>query len=150
MSELMTGSGSPDLSTLLSSLISNPEILTKMGSIISNLNNTQNSNNSPLDSNNQGSNGDFEENNGNNSSTINNISPTFQDFNLETILSKMPGILSEISSSKDENSLVTKQQITLLLAIRPYLSERRKELIDTFIKMNKLGAIFQKFNAKEG
>jgi hypothetical protein len=135
--------GSLDLSTLFSSLISNPDILSKMSNIISNLNTEQRSNPSPLDNDYQEKNNKREEDNVSNTSESKNDSPTFENTDVKTILSKMPEILSKISSEKSGNSAAEKQQITLLLAIRPYLSERRKELIDTFIKMNKLGTIFK-------
>ena len=132
-----------DLSTLFSSLVSNPEIMSTMGNIISNLSANQNDVTPPLNDNFQGNNENSNENNENNIVNNEENSPTFQNFDPSDILSKIPNILSNFSSTKAENSIATKQQIALLLAIRPYLSERRKELIDTFIKMSKLGAIFK-------
>jgi hypothetical protein len=134
---------STDLSSLLGSLISNPEALSKIGEIISNATSTQEGDNPPhsikIESNLEDSSSQIEE-----TSTINKgVSPTFQNSNSNDILLKLPKILSKLSSEKGENSIATKQQIALLLAIRPYLSEHRKELIDTFIKMNRLGAIFK-------
>ena len=134
---------STDLSSLLGSLISNPEALSKIGEIISNATSTQEGDNPPhsikIESNLEDSSSQIEE-----TSTINKgVSPTFQNPNSNDILLKLPQILSKLSSEKGENSIATKQQIALLLAIRPYLSEHRKELIDTFIKMNRLGAIFK-------
>ena len=134
---------STDLSSLLGSLISNPEALSKIGEIISNATSTQEGDNPPhsiiIESNLEDSSSQIEE-----TSTINKgVSPTFQNPNSNDILLKLPKILSKLSSEKGENSIATKQQIALLLAIRPYLSEHRKELIDTFIKMNRLGAIFK-------
>ena len=132
-----------DLSTLFSSLVSNPEIMSTMGNIISNLSANQNDVTPPLNDNFQGNNENSNENNENNIVNNEENSPTFQNFDPSDILSKIPNILSNFSSTKAEDSIATKQQIALLLAIRPYLSERRKELIDTFIKMSKLGAIFK-------
>ena len=134
---------STDLSSLLGSLISNPEALSKIGEIISNAKSAQEGDNPPhsikIENNLEDSSSQIEE-----TSTINKgVSPTFQNPNSNDIFLKLPQILSKLSSEKGENSIATKQQIALLLAIRPYLSEHRKELIDTFIKMNRLGAIFK-------
>ena len=132
-----------DLSSLVSNLLSNPDAISKMSNIISNLSSNANSDNSPPNNENKESEEESKGNIENNRLNNEDSSPTFQNFNTESIISNLPNILSKLSSQKDENSLATKQQITLLLAIRPYLSEHRKELIDTFIKMNKLGAIFK-------
>jgi hypothetical protein len=134
---------STDISSLLGSLISNPEALSKIGEIISNATSTREGDNPPhsikIESNLEDSSSQMEE-----TSTINKgVSPTFQNPNSNDILLKLPQTLSKLSSEKGKNSIATKQQIALLLAIRPYLSEHRKELIDTFIKMNRLGAIFK-------
>ena len=117
--------------------------MSTMGNIISNLSANQNDVTPPLNDNFQGNNENSNENNENNIVNNEENSPTFQNFDPSDILSKIPNILSNFSSTKAEDSIATKQQIALLLAIRPYLSERRKELIDTFIKMSKLGAIFK-------
>ncbi len=132
-----------DLSSLIGGLLSNPDAISKMSNIISNLASPPSGNNSPPNDENAGIEEAQAETTDINNSTNEDLSPTFQNFDTVDILSKMPEILSKISAVKAENSLATKQQIALLLAIRPYLSEHRKELIDTFIKMNKLGAIFK-------
>jgi hypothetical protein len=121
-----------------------------MGEILSKINlNTKDSNSPPNNENaedNQENLNNLEEKPTNNEPSH----PTSQNLEIGALLSKMPQILSQFSSKNSEESLATKQQIALLLAIRPYLSDRRKELIDTFIKMNKLGVIFKKINTKEG
>ena len=138
-----------DLQTLISGLISNPEALSKISNIISQIEVKENSPLSPTNdeilSNNQENSNHFQEENTESSIS----SPTFTNFDISNFISKMPNIVSKLSSASSENSIINKQQIALLLAVRPYLSERRKELIDTFIKMNKLGAIFMNFT-KEG
>ena len=144
MSESIQETNYPsDLSSLLGTLLSSPDTLSKMSNIISNLTSNANSNNSPPNENNSLDKEESESNSKDNTQNIENLSPTFQNSGTENILSKMPEILSKITSTKAENSLATKQQIALLLAIRPYLSDHRKELIDTFIKMNQLGSIFK-------
>ncbi len=144
MTESMGETRAPtDLSSLVGSLISNPEALSKISGIISNATSGHQEDNSPhspeIKNSIEESSPHFAENSPNNEES----SPTFQNSNSNDILLKLPEILSKLSSGKAENSIATKQQIALLLAIRPYLSEHRKELIDTFIKMNRLGAIFK-------
>ena len=136
-------SGALDVSGLLKSLLSNPEAFSKMSNIISNLASSANSTNPPQSNDNNGVNAELADNIENNTTNSKEYSPTFQNQDVTNILPKIPEILSKISSAKAEDSIATKQQIALLLAIKPYLSEHRKELIDTFIKMNKFGAIFK-------
>ena len=135
--------GGEGLSTLLGGLLSNPEAMNKITSILSNVNLSNTSTNSPpnneLSTNNDNSDDDTEDKKGNDEESF----TTFQNIDTEKILSKIPQILSQISSNKCEESLATKQQIALLLAVRPYLSSNRRELIDTFVKMSRLGAIFK-------
>lgn len=132
-----------DVSSLIGTLFSNPEALSKIGNIISKIGESENNTNPPQSINYLDNNADNNENNSNYSEQTNTSSPTFQNIEHENIVSKLPDILSKITSSTAENSVENKQQIALLLAIRPYLSEHRKELIDTFIKMNRLGSIFK-------
>lgn len=136
-------SGALDVSGLLGSLLSNPEAFSKMSNILSNLTSSTNSINPPQSNDNNGVNEELADNIENNTTNSKEYSPTFQNQDVTNILPKIPEILSKISSAKAEDSVATKQQIALLLAIKPYLSEHRKELIDTFIKMNKFGAIFK-------
>ena len=136
-------SGALDVSGLLKSLLSNPEAFSKMSNILSNLTSSTNSINPPQINDNNGVNEELADNIENNTTNSKEYSPTFQNQDVTNILPKIPEILSKISSTKAEDSIATKQQIALLLAIKPYLSEHRKELIDTFIKMNKFGAIFK-------
>ena len=134
---------SNDFSSLLGSLISNPEVLTKIGGIIANATSRQGGDDSPHSTNNEDGLEKTASQVDNISADNEEVSPTSQKSNSSDILSKLPNILSNLSSEKAEDSIATKQQIALLLAIRPYLSDHRKELIDTFIKMNRLGAIFK-------
>ena len=135
--------GSFDLATLFGNLLSNPETLKKAGEILKNALESKQGDTSPQNN----------ENPINDDASIENIkdeqqdseqsSPTFLNFDFESILTKLPEIMSKMPKENSENSLASKQQIALLSAIRPYLSEHRRELIDAFIKMNRLGAIFK-------
>ncbi len=144
MEEKQEKSGSTfDVSSLIGTLISNPDSLSKMSEILAKATSSMQSGESPPSE-------EFSANseadktiNDNFTQNSENSAPTFQNSDAGEIISKLPHILSKLSSVKAEDSIATKQQIALLLAIRPYLSEHRKELIDTFIKMNHLGAIFK-------
>ena len=132
-----------DISSLIGTLLSNPETLSKIGNIISKIGDSENSASSPPSANYSSNINNLNNNINTFSEELKDLSPTFQNNENENIVSKLPDILSKITSSNSENSVENKQQIALLLAIRPYLSEHRKELIDIFIKMNRLGSIFK-------
>ena len=67
------------------------------------------------------------------------------------ILSKIPTILSALGASSDKGSATPPshkdkgkdRRIALLLALRPYLSPHRREIVDYLVKMNKLGELFK-------
>lgn len=142
--DVENNNGSPDVSTLLAGVLSNPEVMSKMSEIIARSTKEQNGvdppqsdDNSPLDEN-------VAESSGDNTDIQKDPSPTFQNLINPEVMSKLPDILSLLSSQKAPSSEQSRQQATLLLAIRPYLSERRRELIDTFIKLDRLGDILKK------
>ena len=132
-----------DLATILGGLMSNPELTSKMGEILSGLSSAKKDDNSPPSDENSSNNTTDKEETMDVSQKDDISFPTFHNSDMGNILAKLPQIISNLSGEKDENSLASKQQIALLLAIRPYLSQRRQELIDTFIKMNRFGAIFK-------
>lgn len=132
-----------DLATILGGLMSNPELTSKMGEILSGLSSAKKDDNSPPSDENSSNNTTDKEETMDVSQKGDISFPTFHNSDMGNILAKLPQIISNLSGEKDENSLASKQQIALLLAIRPYLSQRRQELIDTFIKMNRFGAIFK-------
>lgn len=132
-----------DLATILGGLMSNPELTSKIGEILSGLSTAKKDDNSPPSDENSSNNTTDKEETMDVSQKDDISFPTFHNSDMGNILAKLPQIISNLSGEKDENSLASKQQIALLLAIRPYLSQRRQELIDTFIKMNRFGAIFK-------
>lgn len=141
--EIEKNNSTDNVPSLIQSIISNPEAISKIKDIISKIDLSAIGNNPPLTNDFSEINQDNQQINENIAPDNSNSSPTFKNFEANDLLSKMPQILSKLSSHKEENSIATKEQIALLLAIRPYLSEHRKELIDTFIKMNRLGSIFK-------
>lgn len=144
MEEKQEKSGSTfDVSSLIGTLISNPDSLSKMSEILAKATSSMQSGESPPSEEISANSEADKTINDNFTQNSENSPPTFQNSDAGEIISKLPHILSKLSSVKAEDSIATKQQIALLLAIRPYLSDHRKELIDTFIKMNHLGAIFK-------
>lgn len=107
---------SADLSSILGSLLSNPDAISKVNGIIS-----------------QYTSSDGEKNDTSEASPTEAAEPASE--------AKIPDLLSLISSSTPTQN---KEQTALLLAIRPYLSPHRRELIDGFIRMSKLTDILKK------
>lgn len=147
-----TESTSPqfDISSLVSTLLSNPDTISKLGDILSKFAPNENGANSPLNSN-------FDNENNKNDESFENLasndaisSPTEQETsnpNLNLDFSKISSILSGIALPQKHK---INNQIALLLAIKPYLSPRRKELIDSFIKISNFGEIFKSINQQGG
>lgn len=131
-------------SDALSALLRNPESLSKVGEILSRFTSGDNSENPPLNEQNSSPNGQIESTNDENNMGVQDSTPTLQNFSNGDITSRLPEILSLLSSSKGEISHFNRQQTALLLAIKPYLSEHRRQLIDGFIQMNRFGEILKK------
>lgn len=124
-----------DVSELMHSLLSNPDSLSKISKIIENYTSSASGDNSPpadnLDVQKETTNNTFKES----KELSSNSSPTFQN---STKPENPFGMLSFLSSEKLQSLAFKDEQIALLLAIRPYLSEHRKELIDSFISFSKI------------
>lgn len=135
---------------LLSALLSNPDSLSKLSAILSKFTSGENGAVSPPRSN-LDKNADNEQDNyDGNANDIENISPTEptkSTIDSSMDFSKIITILSTISHpQKPQNN----RQIALLLAIKPYLSTRRKDLIDSFIQITNFSEIFKNFSQKGG
>ena len=132
----------------LSSLLSSPQTLSKISDILSKHGIVSNSETRdiPPQINN------FKEQEASSDDISNNIehsSPTLSNIDNSDILGKMPMILSLFSSVGGENSMLNKQQNDLLCAIRPYLSTRRQEVLDSLIIFERLGAMLKKLTQGE-
>ena len=151
MSEANSNSSpSPDIISLLSKLASNPETLSKINGIISKHAKEQSDTNPPP---NNDLNGNSSINNTESADKTNDIddSSTTSQINKSDENSfdftKIISILGEKFASQKHHG---KEQTNLLLAIRPYLSPRRQELIDSFIKLTQMSEIFKKFSQNGG
>ena len=89
-------------------------------------------------SNNQSSNTD-ELNNSNNSSNSTSSGP---NFDMETIL-KIKSIFDQMNKKDDPRS-------NLLLSLKPYLKESRKNKLDQYIQFFNMSKIFETFNKSGG
>ena len=141
-SDTIDQSPNQDISSLLSTLLSSPESLSKIGDIIAKHTKEENR--------------DFSPPNHQNSQITSNISnnfdeiprksedaPTTSQNEIKEHTSENPlDFLSFFSSDKLNFLAIKDEQIALLLAIRPYLSEHRREVIDAFLKISKIAKLF--------
>ena len=130
-----------DLSSLLTSLLSNSDALSKMGDTIAKY---TNGDNSPPNNNNSDNIENANATNDDISDKSESTFPTFLQSENNPMATKLPELLSLLSSKSSSNNPASKQQIALLLAIKPYLSNRRQELIDSFIKISQFSEILKK------
>lgn len=123
---------------VLSALLSNPDTMAKIGGVISKYTSSENRDNPPQNKDFETKFDDFSNNKGNNTPISDEESPT-EENQENSEIAPVP------SSKKVESRANENDQIALLLAIRPYLSERRRDMIDTFVRLSKMGNIFKNF-----
>ncbi len=147
--------GSP-VGGLLDSLLKNPELISKLSGIISGLNNPENSQSPDTQAMGGGDAGE----NPLSSEKTEELSKKLSSF-LENkeLMSMLPGLLSVLRSPSSSDSLPAgiahggdhhghhkragwDKKIALLCALKPYMSGRRREMIDYLIRINKLSDIF--------
>jgi hypothetical protein len=141
---------SPDVTTLISNLLSNPETLSKISTVLSKYTQQENGDNSPPTNDNSENFADNENKKDTNIANKDINSPTEQIFNNTQIPFDLTKIASLFSGGINPRESQNKEQIALLRAIRPYLSPRRQELIDNFIKFSNLGTLLKNFNINGG
>ena len=128
-----------DLTGMISSLLSNPDALSKMSSVLSKYTNEEIRDTSPQSN-------DFTGNSSNNTTTNNELSENSSDTSTTSQIQENRestfdfGKIASLLGNANEAQF--KQQTALLLAIRPYLSPKRQELIDGFISISRLSGIF--------
>lgn len=123
---------------VLSALLSNPDTMAKIGGVISKYTSSENRDNPPQNKDFETKFDDFSNNKGNDTPISDEESPT-EENQENSEIAPIP------SSKKVESRANENDQIALLLAIRPYLSERRRDMIDTFVRLSKMGNIFKNF-----
>ena len=140
---------SQDVATLLTTMISNPDLLSKIGEIISKHTNPENRDEAPQKS-------DFSENIEDSRKENNDYLSESKDYSTTTQNTGIPfgsenplGFLSFFASEKLGSLAFKDEQIALLLAMRPYLSDHRRELIDGFVKLHKIAGIFKNISQEK-
>ena len=151
MSEANPNSSSAqNVSSIISSLLASPETLSKISDVISKYTSTQNDGNPPPEAQNSEELEELIDNTDEKYSDSYNNAPTEQVFKNGDFPFDFTKIVSLFGSGIDGQKPQNKEQIALLLAIRPYLSPRRKELIDSFVKFSRLGAFLTTINENGG
>ena len=142
-------SQSPDVATLLASMMSSPESLSKIGEIISKHTNREEWDSAPQvmgeSTTSVGNDGEFNRS----STTFEDNRPTDQNSKNESQGDNPLNFLSFFASEKFTSLALKDEQIALLLAMRPYLSKHRRELIDGFIKLQKIAGIFKNLSQEK-
>ena len=113
-----------------------------MVNIFKNFINNMNSTNTEInyESTDNTSNGQTENIDSNNETETNNI---FGNIDLNTIM-KMQQIMSSLNNSGNDS------RTNLLLSLKPYLKESRKNKVDQYIQLMKMGKIFEMMNPLGG
>ncbi len=113
----------------INNIIKNNEIPDDIKNMINNFSSSSNNSNSTS-------------NNSNNNSSEENTS-SIPDIDINTIL-KMKQIMDSMNSNKDD------PRTNLLMSLKPYLKESRKEKVDQYVKLFGLGKAFEVFGALGG
>lgn len=113
----------------INNMIKNNEIPDDIKNMINNFSSSSNNSNSTS-------------NNSNNNSSEENTS-SIPDIDINTIL-KMKQIMDSMNSNKDD------PRTNLLMSLKPYLKESRKEKVDQYVKLFGLGKAFEVFGALGG
>ncbi len=104
----------------------------------SNFNTTNNINN------NSNSSGNVNSNTTTTNSQSSNTNNIFGDFDINTML-KMQKIMNSINNDKQNDS-----RTNLLMSLKPYLKDSRKNKVDKYIQLMKMGKIFEIINPLGG
>ena len=109
---------------------------------IKNILNTINSNNTSSHTNTNSNNNQNTTSNIHENSDSNTSNP-FENFDINTFL-KMQQIVASMNDSKNDS------RTNLLMSLKPYLKESRKNKIDQYIQLMKIGKIFEIMNPLGG
>ena len=115
-------------------MLKNNDIPSDLKNIVDNLKNSSNSNNS------ENSNKNDNKSESSNNSNDENTTP---DIDINTIL-KMKQIMDSMNSNKND------PRTNLLLSLKPYLKESRKQKVDQYIKLFGIEKAFETFSSLGG
>lgn len=151
LSKMMNNQEMPEnIKNILSSMNMNNNNSNNNGNNCTNNCSNNKVNNSSSDcGNNSGSNSrtNCSNNNINNNTTSNNTNTnnnSFGDIDINTIL-KIQRIMSSINNDKQNDS-----RTNLLKSLKPYLKESRKNKVDQYIQLMKMGKVFEIMNPLGG
>ncbi|MBE5806056.1 MAG: hypothetical protein E7313_05030 [Clostridiales bacterium] len=126
----------------LSQMLNNQDIPDNIKNILNSLNSNKDNNDSQ-----HNSNTNFTNNTNNNNTSYNQNTDTsnpFENIDFNTIF-KIKNIMNSINNSQTNDS-----RTNLLLALKPYLKETRKNKIDTYIKLINMGKILENLDLSGG
>ncbi len=118
----------------------NQEIPDNIKNILNNMNNNSSSNTDTTSANDSSTSNTNENSNRSNTSNSNN---PFENFDMNTFL-KMQQIMNSINSKQNDS------RTNLLMSLKPYLKESRKNKVDQYIQLMKMGKIFEIMNPLGG
>ena len=123
-----------------SKMMDNPDMADNIKNIFNNINNNSNSsnNNSVENDNDNINNSNSHTNNSNN--TTNNF---FENIDMNTIF-KIQQVMNSMNDKQSD------YRTNLLLSLKPYLKESRKNKVDQYIQLMKIGKIFEVINPLGG
>lgn len=91
--------------------------------------------------------GNINNNNDNNCNKSNNSTDDVSSFNLNNIDIKT---FLKIKNALDKLNSMDNPNTKLLLALKPYLKDNKKEKIDQYIKLMNISSLLEVFNKNEG
>lgn len=118
-----------------------PEMLSNFASMLNNMKSSENNiNNSSNDNSTETENNQF---NFGNFFSNNNQESNSSNFNIDMdTIFKMKNIFEKMNNTKDD------PRANLLLSLKPYLKESRKEKVEQYVKLFSMGKIIEVFNSK--
>ena len=125
-----------------SKMLNNQEMPDNIKNILNSMNNSNNTNNNNNTSNINSTN--TSQNNTPNQKQNNNSNNPFGDFDMNTIL-KMQKIMNSMNNDKQND-----YRTNLLMSLKPYLKESRKNKVDQYVQLMKMGKIFEIMNPLGG
>ena len=129
-----------------SKMLNNQEMPDNIKNILNSMNNSNNTNNNTTTSNINSTNtsqNNTQNQKQNNNSNNNSYNP-FGDFDMNTIL-KMQKIMNSMNNDKQND-----YRTNLLMSLKPYLKESRKNKVDQYVQLMKMGKIFEIMNPLGG
>ena len=120
-----------------------PDDIKNMLGQLSSSNSSSNNSSNNNSSNDNSSNNSSSNSNSSNNNSSNNNSSEMPNFDMDTLL-KMKSIMDNVNSSQSD------PRSNLLRSLKPYLRESRKNKVDEYIKLFRMGKIFEMMSSSGG